>query len=196
MATSYVHPVARIQTNRLKFRPKLAIAPKPVPAAAMAPASADRTRGVGASTVEAAADASASAQTLVREVIETALDSIGILERQARDVARRFRRESAVAEANLGLTYLVQSTQTLLRLADMTASASGTSLEALCTTHHISAPADTNAAVSSLIHEQLAENWPAVAGVLEQRFLSALAGWRTVFETLGGASPDPYGTAA
>ena len=50
--------------------------------------------------------------------------------------------------------------------------------------------------MSNLIREQLAEDWLAVAIVLEQRFLAALAGWRSVFETLGGTAPNPYGTAA
>ena len=60
----------------------------------------------------------------MQEAVDTALDSLEILERQARDVARRFRRQT-LADANQGLTYLVQSTQTLLRLADMAAAASG-----------------------------------------------------------------------
>lgn len=194
MATSYVHPVARFQSNRLKFRPKLAIAPKHARRAAGVEPSADRTTGVDIPTT--AADDALPPRAVVQEAIDTALDSVGILERQARDVARRFRRQAAIVEANLGLTYLVQSTQTLLRLADMTARASGTSLDDLCDTHRITAPADTSAAVASLIREQLAEDWSAVAIVLEQRFLSALAGWRTVFETLGGSTPDPFGSAA
>jgi hypothetical protein len=196
MATSYVHPVARFQMSRMKFRPKLAVASKTTRRDVDQGRSADRTTGVGISTTSIEEGGALPPRALVQEAIDTALDSVGILERQARDVARRFRRHAALAEANLGLSYLVQSTQTLLRLADMTATASGRSLEELCDEHRITAPADTNAAVSSLIREQLAEDWSAVATVLEQRFLSALAGWRTVFEALGGTTPDPYGSAA
>lgn len=195
MATSYVHPVAQFPRSRMKFRPKLVVRPQNPGRPADDDQTAGRPEGVGAPAEEAPAAADGPSHALVLEAVETALDSLETLERQARDVARRFRRQT-LADANLGLSYLVQSTQTLLRLADMTASASGTTLDALCEQHGISAPADTNTAVTCLIREQLAEDWTALAIVLEQRFLAALAGWRTVFETLGGARPDPYGTAA
>jgi hypothetical protein len=195
MATSYVHPVARFPTSRVKIRPKLALAPAKAKGRPADEVTEDRTAGVGELTSDPTDEARLPSLALVREAVDTALDSIEILERQAKDVARRFRRQ-ALADANVGLSYLVQSTQTLLRLADMTATAAGTTLEAVCESHHISAPADTNLAVSSLIREQLAEDWSALAAVLEQRYLSALAGWRSVFETLGGSAPNPYGTAA
>lgn len=194
MATSYVHPIARFPVSRVKMGQKLAIHPKVAKERPVDQPTVNRTSGVGKPADEAAAPAGDEA-AIVHQAVDTALDSLEILERQARDVARRFRRQT-LADANVGLTYLVQSTQTLLRLADMTASASGTNLKALCEKHHITAPADTDAAVSNLIREQLAEDWAAVAIVLEQRFLSALAGWKCVFETLGGRTPDPFGTAA
>lgn len=195
MATSYVHPVTPFPGNRVKFRPKLVVRPQTDSGRPDGRPTADRPAGVGTPAANPVESAEAPSRALVLEAVETALDSLETLERQARDVARRFRRQT-LADANLGLSYLVQSTQTLLRLADMTANASGTTLDALCERHGITAPADTNLAVTHLIREQLAEDWTALAIVLEQRFLGALAGWRTVFETLGGAAPDPFGTAA
>lgn len=195
MATSYVHPVARFPTSRLKLRPKLAAAPRAPKRQTADRSTADRPTPVGIPSITPDDTSPLPRRALVQEAVDTALDSLEILERQARDVARRFRRQT-LADANQGLTYLVQSTQTLLRLADMAAAASDTTLEHLCAAHHITAPADTSDAVSNLIREQLAEDWLAVAIVLEQRFLAALAGWRSVFETLGGTAPNPYGTAA
>lgn len=195
MATSYVHSIARFPLSRVKIRPKRAIQAKSAVRRPDDALTVDRTTGVEEPDTEGREQSARHSPALIREAVETALDSLDILERQAKDVARRFRRQT-LADANVGLTYLVQSTQTLLRLADLAASASGTRLDALCAQHHITAPADTDVAVSNLIREQLAEDWPAVAIVLEQRFLSALAGWRSVFEALGGNAPNPFGTAA
>lgn len=194
MASSYVHPIARLHAPRAKFRPKIAIASPPVARRAGDAVTDGRPTGVGAPTIEAPVEPSLPIEALVQEAVATALDSLGALEHQARDVARRFRRLN-VAEAQAGLTQLVQSTQTLLRLAEMTATATGTDLEALCDAEGLTAPAETHAAVSSLIREQMAGDWRAVAGVLDRPFLSALGAWRRVFEVLG-PDPGPYGTAA
>jgi hypothetical protein len=194
MASSYVHPIARLHTPRANFRPKLAIASRANARRTDDAVTDNRSTGVGMPTIDPPADVPLPTAALVQEAVATALDSLGALEHQARDVARRFRRPP-VAEAQFGLTQLVQSMQTLLRLAEMTATASGTDLESLCEAEGLTAPAETNAAVSSLIREQMAGDWRAVAGVLERPFLSALGAWRRVFEVLG-PDPGPYGTAA
>lgn len=128
------------------------------------------------------------------EAIETALDSLDALEQQARDAARRFRRH-ALGDAHQDLAHLVESTQTLLQLAVMTAGASGTDIETLCAEHDITAERDTQAALAALIGRQLEHDWHGLARTLEQPFTAALNGWRAVFHALAG-STGPCGHAA
>lgn len=131
---------------------------------------------------------------LVREAIDTALDSLDALEHQARDVARRFRRQ-ALDEAHTGLAHLVQSTRTLLELAAMTADATGTDIETVCETHGLAAEAETHQALACLIGRQLEHDWHGLARVIERSFVALFATWRLVFEALGGPT-HPYGHAA
>jgi hypothetical protein len=180
--------------------------------AASSDLTADRRDGVGRPTVGSPSplpdgrlhdDGSAAVVTdaqplptaaLLREAIDTALDSLDALELQARDTARRFRRR-AVDEAQHGLAQLVESTQTLLTLAAMTAGASGTDIETLCAEHDIAAERATHAALSAMIGRQLEHDWYGLAGVIEQPFTAALRAWRAVFQALDGAT-GPCGTAA
>jgi hypothetical protein len=158
----------------------------------------DRRAGVGTPTIAAEpalADTEIPAVLLVQEALDTALESLDTLEHQARDVARRFRR-GARAEAQLGLSHLMQSMQTLLKLAAMAASASGVNLDELCEQQHLHAEAQTQTAVGELIHQQLAQDWMALATVLDRPFAVALQGWRRVFIALGGTPTPPYGHAA
>lgn len=131
---------------------------------------------------------------LVREAIDTALDSVDALELQARDTARRFRRY-AIAEAQQGLVDVVQSTQTLLALAAMTAEASGTTIDAICVQCQNTVERDTHTALTAMIGRQLEHDWHGLARVIEQPFSAALRGWRDVFLALDGSTP-PYGHAA
>ncbi|MCC7044658.1 MAG: hypothetical protein IT183_12405 [Acidobacteria bacterium] len=131
---------------------------------------------------------------LLREAIDTALDSLDALELQARDAARRFRRH-AIDDAQHGLAQLVESTQTLLKLAAMTAGASGTDIETLCAEHDIAAERATHAALSAMIGRQLEHDWHGLARVIEQPFTAALHAWRAVFLALDGTT-GPCGTAA
>lgn len=131
---------------------------------------------------------------LVREAIDTALDSLDALELQARDTARRFRRR-AIDEAQLGLAHMAESTETLLRLAVTTAGVSGTDIETVCAEHDIAAERETQAALSAMIGRQLEHDWHGLARVIEQPFTAALQGWRAVFLALDGAT-GPYGHAA
>ena len=131
---------------------------------------------------------------LIKEAIETALDSLVAIEQQAREAARRSRRHH-VDEAQSRLAELVESTQTLLKLAAMTAQASGTDLETLCERHNITAERQTHAALSSMIGRQLERDWHGLARIIEQPFLTALAGWRAVFIALDGPQ-GPEGHAA
>jgi len=158
---------------------------------------ADRREGVGGPTAEAPAHAEppVSRAVLVKEAVDTALESLDSLEHQTRDVARRFRR-GARAEAQLGLTELMQSTQTLLKLAAMAAGASGIDLAELCERDGLRAETQTQTAVTELIREQLAEDWAALAAALDRSFAAALDGWRRVFIALGGTPTGPYGHAA
>jgi len=157
---------------------------------------AGRTTGVGISATEAPAPPEVpSSEALVKEAADTALESIDTLEHQVRDVARRFRR-GAWVEAQSGLTHLMQSTQTLLKLAALTAGAAGTNLEAICDRHDVRAEAQTNLAVSELIRQQMTGDRSAIAAVLDHAFMAALGAWRRVFVALGGTPTGPYGPAA
>jgi len=128
-------------------------------------------------------------------LVDPSLESLDTLEHQVRDVARRFRR-GARGEAQLGLAHVMQSTQTLLKLAAMASGASGVDLDELCQRNDLHAEAQTQLAVSELIRQQLAEDWTALAAVLDRPFAAALDGWRRVFIALGGTPTGPYGHAA
>jgi hypothetical protein len=174
-------------------------AARPDDAAPLADAVADDATAVpeaaSATRPTDVADTPLPTAALVQEAVDTALESLDALEHQARDVARRFRR-GARAEAQLGLSQLMQSTRTLLELAAMAAGASGVDFAALCERDDLRAEAQTQIAVSELIRQQLAGNWTALATALDRPFAVALEGWRRVFIALGGTPTGPYGHAA
>jgi hypothetical protein len=103
-----------------------------------------------------------------------------------------------VAEGQRGLADLVQSIQTLLKLASMTAQATGHDLQSLCGPDGSRADEDTRSAVEHVIDRQLADDWVGLADTLEQELMEALTQWRLVFEALGAGSADddPPGRAA
>ncbi len=202
MAVTSARTVARSHAFRPKIRPVSGLSLRRVPAGAGAAMTVDRPSGVASPTIALDVDAQPviddaplSTAALVKEAIDTALESLDTLEHQARDVARRFRR-GARTDAQLGLTHLMQSTQTLLKLAAMAAGASGTDLETLCERHGLRAEGQTQMAVSELIRRQLAEDWSGLAATLDRSFSAALEGWRRVFIALGGTPTGPYGHAA
>jgi len=131
---------------------------------------------------------------LVREAIATALEGLDAVEAQAYDAARRFRR-LAVGEAHERLSHLVESAQTLLTLAMVTADAAGTDLDAVCTEHELTVERDTQTALALMIARQLDGDWPGLARAIEQPFVAALHGWRTVFQLIEDAL-GPWGHAA
>ena len=194
MPVSHARSNVRSGSSVVKMRPFPRRAPERARSADRVGLTAARTSGVGTPTP---ADDTGNLPTaaLVREAVDTALVSLESLEHQARDVARRFRRR-ALDDAQLGLSHLVQSTQTLLRLAAMAADASGTDLETLCESHGIPAASRTNDAVSDLIRGQMAGDWHGMAAVIEKPYVAALAAWRAVFQLIGGPSGGPYGHAA
>lgn len=202
MALTSARTVARSHAFRPKIRPVSGLALRRAPAGGRAVVTVGRPTGVAAPTIAADAvehhasdDAPLSTEALVKEAIDTALESLDTLEHQARDTARRFRR-GARAEAQLGLTHLMQSMQTLLRLAAMAAGASGTDLETFCERHALRAEGQTQMAVGELIRRQLAQDWSGLAATLDRPFSAALEGWRRVFIALGGTPTGPYGHAA
>jgi hypothetical protein len=130
----------------------------------------------------------------VEEAVALALDTLDQLQRRAREVAEGFR-WNHVSDANRGLGELVQSTQTLLRLAMAAAKATGEDIEALCACDGIRVDEDTRTAVDRLIAHQFAEDWLAVADTIDEDFAPALAQWRLVFEAIG-SSPDDHGGRA
>lgn len=131
---------------------------------------------------------------LVREAIDTALDSLDALEHQARDTARRFRR-LAIDDAQGGLAHLIESTQTLLTLAAVTAEASGTDVTSVCARHDLTVEDDTRTALSAMIGRQLEHDWHGLARAIDQSFTAALGGWRQLFRAID-ATAGPWGDAA
>ena len=99
------------------------------------PRSADRTKGVGGPTLDPAVRRrNEVALDLVIDAVTTALTSVDVLERHARDVAAGFR-QSDVRPARQGLTELVQTTQTMLRLAMVATPSDEWSPEAAARSH-------------------------------------------------------------
>jgi hypothetical protein len=133
----------------------------------------------------------------VASAVRDALDGLAALEQHAQEVADGFR-WNQIGDASRSLVQLVQGTQTMLKLADATARASGTRLRDILTADDLSADRETHIVVHRLLECQEAGDWPALADTLDQDFVSALGLWRGVFETLGqgGHAPDPHGQAA
>jgi hypothetical protein len=125
----------------------------------------------------------------VNDAVSVALDTLELLQRRSHEVADGFR-ANRIQEANDGLSEIVQSTGTLLRLAMAAARATGRNLTALCTSHGTRIDQDTCSAVDRLIAHQFAANWPALAETLDTDFAPALSQWRFVFEALGAPDDD------
>jgi len=153
----------------------------------------DRPWGVGGPAPSAVEEDPVA--DLVREAVRAASSAIWALDAQARDVARRFRTRPG-AHAQQGLTHLVDSTQTLLKLAAMAAAIAGVDLRVLSDEHGRASEA-TDQVVASLIRHQLTADWDALADTLDAEFTRALAGWRRVFRALDAPhDPGPMGQAA
>jgi hypothetical protein len=195
MALTQERPALRSAGFRPKIRPVSGFPLRQGCRRAPGLLTADRSEGVGRPTTDRGGTPDPTPESLVREAADTALESLETLERQVRDVARRFRR-GARAEAQVGLLQIMQSTQTLLKLAAVAAGVGGTDLDTLCERHALHPEAQTHRAMNELIHYQMAEDWMALAGVLDQLFMAALGTWRRVFIALGGAPTGPYGHAA
>jgi len=156
---------------------------------------AARTKGVGRPTNTA--PSAPTDRAVLDDAIATAIDCVELLERHTQEVADAFRWER-LDEARHGLTELVQSTQMLLRLAAVTAQASGVRLEEMPGRRGARVDESTHAAVELIIEQQLAGDWAALAETLDDDFTAALTAWRQVFEALARTSPDgdPPGRAA
>jgi hypothetical protein len=161
------------------------------------PRSANRTKGVGGPTLDPAARRQTEvALDLVIDAVKTALASVDVLERHAREVAEGFR-QSDVRPARQGLTELVQTTQTMLRLAMVAAECSDLQMAALCHQDGVTADEDMRDAVDHVIACQMASEWTSLASVIENEFVPALGEWRVVFERIANTiDPGPEGEAA
>ena len=195
MAPSGAGPGTRAGTTRAKLRPIPLTADRRRAARSAAALTAVRTKGVGRPTKTGLH--MPVRVPLVDEAIATAIDSVDVLERHTQEVADAFRWER-LEEAQLGLTELVQSTQTLLRLAGVTAHASGVRLEDLRNPRGARVDDNTHAAVELIIEQQVAGDWAALADTLDDDFTAALTEWRQVFEALAQSTTDddPPGRAA
>jgi hypothetical protein len=154
-----------------------------------------RPWGVGAPVAGEVNERAGSVGALVGQAVDVALESLDRLERQAHDVARALR-SSGRGDARQQLAELMMDTQRLVKLASVSADASGLDLERLCESHGLSAEARTNAAISEIIWHQLSGDIDAIATTLDRSFAAALEAWRRVFAALSDAPPDPFGHAA
>jgi hypothetical protein len=197
MAASHAGHAAVHAGSPAKIRPIPTRGRKASGTASPATVTAGRTTGVGRPTRLAGRSEEATRLALVAEAAASALDGLVALERHARDVADAFRWRH-VGPARQGLADLVDSTQTLLKLAVMSAQAARTDLLTLCKTGNGRADEQTQRAADRIIQAQLAGDWPALAHALDQDFVAALGLWREVFETLVSLTGDgaPGGQAA
>jgi hypothetical protein len=196
MAITPMHPVSRSRNVLAFFRPKSGenVRRFPPPGSRRT-LSAPRRPGVGHPSEALPWPQPETVEPLVGQAIDLAFESLNRLERQAREVARWFRMD-AREEAQNGLRDLMNATQTLVKLAALSAGASDIDLDVLCERRGINAEGETNAVLNELIWYQKAADGQALAATLEQPFAAALDLWRQVFAALGGAPPDPYGHAA
>jgi hypothetical protein len=65
----------------------------------------------------------------------------------------------------------------------------------VCAEEDLAVEGDTQAALSAMIGRQLEHDWHGLARVIDESFVGALRGWRTVFLALDGSS-GPWGHAA
>ena len=191
MATTHFDPAHRGWRKHAKIRPVLTPVLVRGRGGAWPHVTEPRTRGVAVPTLLLDdRQRSAGPAALVEEAAEAALESLSSLERQTRCVADHFRTR-ALPDARRGLIGLVESTQTLIKLAVLTALAASTTLDTLAREEGLSARERMSHAVDQLITRQLEENWDGVADVLTDDFIGALAEWRLVFAALGGYATTP-----
>jgi len=131
----------------------------------------------------------------VDDAVVVALETLELLQRRAHEVAEGFR-GNRIQEANNGLSEIVQSIGTLLRLAVAAARATGANLTSILTGSGARIDQDTCAAVDRLIAQQFAANWTGLADTLDADFTPALAQWRFVFEAIGSPDDDDNGGRA
>lgn len=154
-----------------------------------------RQGGVGRPVKRDGPTLAKSRSALLTEAIDFALETLNHLERQGRDVARRLR-AGAQPESGEGLRELMNSMQSVMRLASLAASFAGIDLDSLCSAEGLNPEAQTTAAMNELVWHQMSEDRFGLAGVLERSFAATLEGWRQVFVALGPAPFDPPGQAA
>ncbi len=197
MATTNPHPTNLRLVSQPKIRPILANSAFSPVVNARPIMTDSRPESVGEPTRDdlSSRTFSPAVPTLIAEAVATALQSLDVLEGHAIEVASDFR-IADIAQAQRGLRNLVQSTRTLLRLAAMAAHATGTDVRALCRATESEADTQTQNALDLLTAMIVAKDWPALAGLLEMEFASALGEWRAIFEALGEFCFDPGPNAA
>jgi hypothetical protein len=135
------------------------------------------------------------ADALVERAIDTALESLNNLERQAREVARAFRTVAAT-DVRQRLVELVAATEQIVMLASAAAEACGTELTTFCEVTGLRAEVETASLMTELLRHQRADDGLGLATALERCFANVLEEWRQVFFALGDPSTDPSGHAA
>ena len=198
MAVTELGPITRARKKTGGNSPFLGPVVREFPVQPKRNLTARRPGGVGqpaATTLRGPVARSTAA--LLSEAIDFALESLNRLERQAGEVARRIRTSARAGhDAGEGLRDLMHSTQTVMKLASLSANFAGIDLEALCVANGVNPEAETTAAMNELVWHQMSEDRFAVAATLERSFATALEAWRQLFVALGPSPAGPSGFAA
>lgn len=155
-----------------------------------------RRPGVGSPTAPARLRVlEPSVEALVEQAVDTALETLTRLDRQARRIARGWRaRENG--EARDGLRDLIAATRTLSTLASAAAKARGLDLAGLCDKQGVAPESATAALLDDLLRHERAGDGRVLAGTLEHHFIDVLDLWRQVLAEIGGGRLGPSGDAA
>ena len=153
-----------------------------------------RREGVGSPTTLSPSEG-IDRSLLVIDATTAGLSAITALDVESRGVARRFRFMPG-AETERRLVQVVESTQTLLKLAAAAGEVAEVNLEQLCEAHG-QAARRMHDAVAAVIRAQLVSDWEALADALDRDLIPALGAWRRVFAAIAGPfDAGPSGHAA
>jgi hypothetical protein len=125
------------------------------------------------------------ARVLLGETLDMARESLPVLATSARQCAQAFR-TGQLPTAQQHLATLIDAVRTLMALTDASASAARVDLAAVqnALTDRDDVFARLSGALDTLVTRQVAEDWPALAGTLEDEFASAVTGWCRVLDAI------------
>ena len=194
MSVTHVIPGGLSEGRRVKSRALPSPLKLVLPSDRPAGLSARRPAAVGRSAPRTA-PARQAINPLVMQAASTGCESLGILEKRAREVAIEFRFHRTTARA--GLLDLINGALAVVTLAVSVADATGEDFDTLFERDGINAADATRRAVNQIVASQTASDQSAVAETIERAFIPVLRAWRAVFDALVGPGDfDPLGHVA